>query len=92
MLEHAFSQEAFKPTVLFLKLLQALDVIDRHAAIGLAPAVKGVFCDAIVTTDRRDGLFARQCLVKNRDDLFGGVMIELHENPPVERILTYHLV
>ena len=67
ILEHALSQEAFEPAILFLKFLQPLDIVDRHATIGLPPTVESGFCDAMVATDRRDGLFARQRLVKNLD-------------------------
>src|SRR3954453_13886766 len=69
--------------MLFFQFLEALRLVDRHPAIGLAPAIKGVLRNTIRPTDRPDRLVALFRLLQNLDNLFGGVLTRFHMRPPV---------
>ena len=74
----AFSEQPLEPGILFLELLETLNLVNRHPAIGLAPAVERVLGDAMCATDGSDSLLAFLRLFQDFDDLFGGMLIRFH--------------
>src|SRR5689334_25180374 len=52
----AFSQQPLEPGMLFLELLEALNLVDGHPAIDFAPAIERMLGDTMGAADRRDGL------------------------------------
>lgn len=78
VLQDPLSKQALEPCVLLLQFLEALGFVERHPAIGAAPAVEGVLSDAVVTTDGADRLLALLGLLDDLDDLLGRMGRGLH--------------
>ncbi len=80
--EHAFGEQALEACVLLLQFPEALDLGDRHATVGFAPAIEGGLGATLLTADVADGLRPVIRLRQDADDLFGRVLIGLHSGPP----------
>src|SRR5665648_756424 len=92
-LQVALRQQALEARVLGLKLSQAADLGDLHAAVALAPAIEGVLRDAMGVADGGDGRFGRLRLAQDGDDLRLGKPRRLHSRSPLfEETLTTQAV
>jgi hypothetical protein len=70
--------QPFEPGVLFFEFFQTLGLVDGHASVGFAPAVKRVLGDAVFAADSSDGLLTFLRLLQDLDDLLGRMVIGFH--------------
>ncbi len=60
------------------QLLEALNLGNGHAAVGVSPAVEGSLGDAMFTANGSNGFLTFLSLVEDLDDLLGGILSGLH--------------
>lgn len=81
--EHALGEKAREASRFFRQLLDALDLGDALATVGVAPAVESSFGNAVFATNFSNGLCPLFGLCQDANDVFSGMRIGLrgHTTP-----------